>query len=284
MISTFLCQAEVDEENYPFVAPYTFKILADFIYDPNVPFEAEKVFNGAVVYVKSTELFTFFSQAHRKIKKRYILITHGTDQAVPGRFVNKLNDSKIIAWLGRNPSLKFHKKFHAIPIGINARKEYAAKGVVPLFKNIMELDIPKEYLLYLNINVKTNGNERGKVYDIFSKKQYCYCSDRKPMEEYLSDLKKSFFVLSPTGHGLDCFRTWEAILLGSVPIVTTSYLDPLLKDLPVIIVKDWNEVNESFLRAKIDAFYGKEFSLEKLYISYWKAFIGNILKKEGIRR
>jgi hypothetical protein len=31
------------------------------------------------------------------------------------------------------------------------------------------------------------------------------------------------------------------LLLGSIPIVKTSPLDPLYKDLPVVIVKDWNE-------------------------------------------
>jgi len=52
------------------------------------------------------------------------------------------------------------------------------------------------------------------------------------------------FVLSAVGHGLDCHRTWEALMLGSIVITRTSPLDPLFADLPIVIVDDWNAVRD----------------------------------------
>ena len=53
------------------------------------------------------------------------------------------------------------------------------------------------------------------------------------------------FEVSPQGNGIDCFRTWEAMLLGSIPIVLHSTLDPLFEDeqLPVVVLDTWADVS-----------------------------------------
>ena len=50
--------------------------------------------------------------------------------------------------------------------------------------------------------------------------------------------KNYAFELSPSGNGLDCHRTYEAIILNTIPIVRSNTLDPIYKehDLPVVIV------------------------------------------------
>ena len=45
------------------------------------------------------------------------------------------------------------------------------------------------------------------------------------------------FILSPHGAGIDCFRTWEALVLGCIPIVKKSHISELFQDLPVIAVE-----------------------------------------------
>jgi hypothetical protein len=54
----------------------------------------------------------------------------------------------------------------------------------------------------------------------------------------------AILVLSARGNGLDCHRTWELLLLGSIVITRTSPLDPLFEDLPVAIVKDWTAARD----------------------------------------
>jgi len=58
---------------------------------------------------------------------------------------------------------------------------------------------------------------------------------------------KFAFCISPHGCGLDCFRTWESLLLGNIVIVKSSPLDPLYKELPVVIVNDWNDITRKNL-------------------------------------
>jgi hypothetical protein len=81
------------------------------------------------------------------------------------------------------------------------------------------------------------------------------------------------FTLSPFGVGYDCHRTWEALMLGSVPIIHTSPLDPLFDDLPVLIVEDWSEVTPERLKAEQERFAAEVFDYSKLRLDHWKALI-----------
>jgi len=62
------------------------------------------------------------------------------------------------------------------------------------------------------------------------------------------------FEASPRGNSIDCHRTWEALLLRTIPIVKTTPMDPLYKGLPVAIVQDWNEVTEARLAEWVEEF------------------------------
>jgi hypothetical protein len=77
------------------------------------------------------------------------------------------------------------------------------------------------------------------------------------------------FVLSPHGNGLDCHRTWESLVLGCIPIVKSSLIDDLYEDLPVLIVKAWQEINKELLLQTINNFKNKTFNLDKLKLDYW---------------
>ena len=115
--------------------------------------------------------------------------------------------------------------------------------------------------------------------------------DRKESWEKQSEYA---FVLSPHGNGLDCHRTWEALILGCIPIVRTSPIDSLYEGLPVLIVNDWNNINNELLQNTIDQFKNMSlscnsrrefpdnldlaapqasakspFSYEKLTLSFW---------------
>src|SRR5690606_33447515 len=76
---------------------------------------------------------------------------------------------------------------------------------------------------------------------------------------------------SPRGAGLDCYRTWEALLLGTIPIVKTSTLDAAYDGLPVLIVDDWKIIIKEFLEEKWKEMMEsrKKWHWEKLYRPYW---------------
>ena len=86
------------------------------------------------------------------------------------------------------------------------------------------------------------------------------------------------FVVSPHGNGMDCHEIWEALVLGCIVVVKKSDLDPLYNDLPVLIVKQWSDINEELLIKTTKDFKSRVFKYEKLSLEYWM----NIIKSKMI--
>lgn len=92
--------------------------------------------------------------------------------------------------------------------------------------------------------------------------------------DYIKTLSEYAFALSPFGHGLDCHRTWEILLMRTIPIVETSQLDPLFEQLPVVIVKNWQEITEENLEKWLpiyaEKFWTPHGTVEPyLTVDYW---------------
>jgi hypothetical protein len=87
-------------------------------------------------------------------------------------------------------------------------------------------------------------------------------------ETWLNQCNYSF-VISPHGNGLDCHRTWEALCLGSIPIVKKSNISDLFDDLPVLIIDNWFDIKEDLLIKTIHDFKNKQFNYDKLLLKYW---------------
>ena len=109
----------------------------------------------------------------------------------------------------------------------------------------------------------------------------------KTFEEYLVDLSRSSFVVSPPGSGLDCHRTGEALYMGCYPIVLHSTLNPLYEGLPVVVVRAWEEATEELLRKKMGEFKKGDWNFSKIYIPYWFEKVTRLqqfLRDKGARR
>ena len=96
---------------------------------------------------------------------------------------------------------------------------------------------------------------------------------RVNITEFHEGILRHRYVLSPSGHGLDTYRTWQSLYLGRPPIVEGSMRPEVLAGLPVVTVSDWGEVTAEFLDAQWRAFGTRKFHLEKLWFRWWVAFI-----------
>lgn len=92
------------------------------------------------------------------------------------------------------------------------------------------------------------------------------------------------FELSIPGNGMDCYRTWEALVLGIVVITVRSPLDPLFTGLPVVIVDDLEDITESNLM-KWKHEYGYRFAdpavRARLTNQYWVDHVLAEVKKHS---
>src|SRR3990167_2803914 len=219
------------QDSRPYVSGDTFRTACQHAYDNVAPvFYPTKVQRGDLVFVKTDYLADFFSKYHPAITQSYILVTHNSDDPSPGQFASYLDDPKLAHWFGTNCDL-VHPKFTAIPVGLANR--YCKHGNIT---NLIMLQrklptMTKQQLLCMNFVLRTNPVERGRLFALFTAQPYCktFIDQNelgvKNFMRYLTDLAESCFVLSPHGHGMDCHRTWEALLVGSYPIVRRSSLD-----------------------------------------------------------
>lgn len=256
--------------DYPYLTSDTVRTFCDFkIDETKIPFDTDKVKDGDTIYVNACYMEFFFKNVHPHIDSKYILITHFGDHPVPGYYAEYLEDENLALWVGQNVEQPDHPKLMSIPIGITPKnlhfETHLALNKVIQFSSRLR----KQYLLYLNQHDGTNPVVRGRIRGIFANTSFCFCSSRVSYDEYLAHLACSKFVVSPPGGGHDCYRTWEAMLLGCIPIVERSPVVCLFEDLPVLIIDDWNEVTEEFLNKKHEEMATKTYKLEKLYAEYW---------------
>lgn len=92
---------------------------------------------------------------------------------------------------------------------------------------------------------------------------------------------RSKYILSPRGVGIDCYRHYEAIFTGAIPIMESSPIDEIFADLPVLIVPSLLKLNVSFLQEQYPRIKNNtiQYKYEKLYVHYWQTLIKNISKK-----
>ena len=259
----------------PFISGDGFRAIADHVYDnTDTSLQPEEIAFADIIFVKTDDLESFFNNIHPKITTAYILISHNSDYGAPGNYVKYLNDPKLLRWYGQNPTVRHHDKFEAIPIGIINRYIEKIGDVDDYFKfnNFRNSNtINKDILVGINFHVET-FNERHTVFDMFSSQSYCQSIFAENHFDYLVNMSRCKYILSPRGNGLDCHRTWEALLVGSIPIVSSSEMDELFQDMPIMIVKDWSEINQQFLEEQYDDYYNylNAYSLQKITYSYWE--------------
>ena len=106
--------------------------------------------------------------------------------------------------------------------------------------------------------------------------------DRVFHQKYDGFAKRSEFMFSfsPFGTGLDCHRTYEALLMSNIVIVISSPLDALYKehDLPVVAVDSMDEINSTMLEFWYEAYKDKVYANNaetrfKLTNEYWMKYI-----------
>ncbi len=215
-----------------FIHRAAFEEFANHIHDPipddlsytNKPqtVDPKMVKTNDTIFVRRNALEHFFTKINNKIKNTYILVSHGDDPDFDNQYFKYLDDPKIIACFGINPGFAYHKKFIPIPIGIYQTKKIWTDKKNISYKLANFRKIPKTKILYINFTDNSHP-DRVNLKKQFSNQPFCHESPRKEFLEYLEDMSHFKFALSPRGYGEDCYRTWEALLVGTIPIVKSRF-------------------------------------------------------------
>lgn len=254
--------------SYPYITGDTIRAHCDWIIDETMDTcDPELIRDGDTIFLNANWCAFFFEKVHPRINARYILVTHNSVFHAPGKYERYLDDATLVAWFAKNTMI-VHPKMHSLPLGMaNNYWPHGDTGTMDDIRNQLS-DLKKDILLYLNFDIKTNPM-RVDIYNYFKEQSFSYMEQPKPFKDYLHDLARSRFVISPPGSSLDCHRIWEALLVQCIPIVLHSPLDLLLHDLPVLIINDWTEVTEEFLNQQYAAMQSIVYNQEKLFAHYW---------------
>ena len=219
-----------------------FKKICHYSYDEfGFVIQSEPTDNETLkVFVKIDYVHRFFMNPP---SKPFILITHNGDLPVDNEYLRYMDNPNLLKWYGQN-IMTTHPKLQSIPIGI--ANEKWPHGNESIFFEVLQKDIKKERLIYVNFDVNTNRHERNYCLSELNNKGL-EMGGKLPFNQYLEEVAKSYFVISPNGNGVDCHKTWESLYLKSIPIVTKSINVDFYKNYPIIIINDWSELNLSIL-------------------------------------
>jgi hypothetical protein len=226
-----------------------------------------------------------------KIQKPFILISAMEDTQFPleinYKFIEKIKSNIFFKhWFSINKTTPNDDKFTSIPYGLDywtiSKKSYFGENIQDynqqnsVIENIsvksqhFSKRIPKIYgNFHFNFTDERYGGWRRKLLNIIPKDIIYYEKSCLKRSESYENMSKYSFVLSPLGHGLDCIRTFEALCLGCIVIMKKSCLDIIYEDLPILIVDEWNDINETLLNNTLIEFSNKKFNYEKLNMDYW---------------
>ena len=240
------------------------------------------------VYVPSNLINYFAYQIFENLNKPFILVTGDSDLPINSESLGAnldilLNSQLILIWFAQNRDYD-HPKLHSLPIGINIHNQWTnplqwgGGFILPVFqelqlKTIAESAKPfneREVKIFCNWHFSLDRADRKDCSELIDHSICYFQKHPMPMASTWELQSKYQFVLSPHGAGLDCHRTWEALLLGCIPIIKKALINDLFKDLPIIEVDEWGQVNQSFLDTAKQQFDRKLINREKLFMSYWR--------------
>lgn len=283
--SAFYKRFHLRPSSAPFLSGDTYRSLADFLYDETFLCKATDVNSfekskkdqnrkNPLVFVSSWKLKDFSENVLPNITKPFVLITHQGDVNITNTEIyEKIASSKVIIhWFAQNCTLK-NKKLTPLPIGLEDRYRHNA-GAIADFKHGGYRKNKKMPKILFGFSLGTNPEKRIPCFVSLAKAKNAQQIYRAPAAHlYRRKLSKYMFVASPEGNGLDCHRTWEAMLLGVVPIVNDNEMNKYFESLglPMICISDWKEVallTEDELAKKYKAVIESS-STTALYLDYW---------------
>lgn len=269
---------------------------------------------GAVVHVKADLLDGFEEAVLPYLEAPIVLVTGDSDVSPVRRHSHLLEHPMIGHWFAQNCDLETsHPRLNLIPIGLDnpvyTKFEKRLGFMVDALAGRCRFDPrflsndtgdqrrfnaaagearatigrkPLAVLCTFHMNHRIAPDisrfpDRIAAHAALSGKPFChFVTQRIPQDECWRMHADFAFEASPQGNGMDCFRTWEALALGTVPIVRSSSLDRLYRehDLPVVIVDDWSTVTDEALARWAEEFVPRlESSRHKLSADYWTGLI-----------
>lgn len=197
----------------------------------------------------------------------------------------------LIMWFAQHANI-IHPKIKALPLGIPYHDQTDRMQKMLSF---VEKNGGKTGLAYLNCRIESNVNERFTAYEFGSQNKdwtvHHHPSDLKKHgfiisgsqdeidNRFLYEVARHRFTVCPQGAGVDTYRFWETLYMGSIPIVRNNQKLTKNWNLPILEVGNWSDCTTEFLNRQYEIILARgqnqEYDLNQLNRYYWVNLIKN---------
>lgn len=200
------------------------------------------------------DLDRFVHEALPAIRSPFVLVTTDGDlsvpsQLAPGTVQALLASPHLVAWATQNHDGGGDPRIRPIPIGLDLHTRRPFSSPKRLLASLERLARRRKEAasqaprVFCDVGLGLHSDERRNAVRVLAACPHVAMPAKRISQLAIWRRYAGHpFVVSAVGNGLDCHRTWEALMLGSIVVTRTSPLDPLFADLPVVIVDDWEAI------------------------------------------
>jgi len=283
------------ETSFPFISGDTYRSLAQFYFDlefwkhykrglRTMPHLAEA--RKAIVFVecillrdKSIESqFVSWVESLDSGVRLKVIFANGDDP--PSLFLRNILSARGHTVFGHNLSDGEHGVV-PVPLGLQNATHHkfgALSDFLLHFDQTRNPPVSEKARLtrvYGNFSVQSNERERYPLKIMLERSRFGFVGSSLSVRQNRAQMLNAQFVPSPAGLGPDCYRTWEALYLGAVPVIKSGTLAESISDnLPIWVVDDWDELIGAS-DGELDQKFLELSSLpkDKALFPYWQARI-----------
>lgn len=151
-------------------------------------------------------------------------------------------------------AIGFRERLNVFPYGVQ-RPLWAFDNRKEILTDFINLKLTPNFnkLVYMNYNQATNFEKRSFHLNFIDKPFATVIMDRIDYSDFLNNILNHLYVVCPEGRAIDCHRNWETIYMRRIPIMEwNKYYEELYKDIPVLFIDNFENINKNFLEDNID--------------------------------
>ena len=133
----------------------------------------------------------------------------------------------------------------------------------------------RSHSVFASFSVDSNVEARAPLADLLGRSRFGVSLGKMSVREYRRRVLNTMFIPSPAGLGPDCYRTWEAIYLGAVPVLLKGTIaESITSGAPIWVVDSWEELINASDDELLDRFSSiRAVGNRKALFPYWSSAI-----------
>jgi hypothetical protein len=173
------------------------------------------------------------------LETKHILVVHNSDELIDHTYDHIFDNPNILHMFCQN-AITLHPKVTGVPIGL-ANPMFPHGNLSTFFKQTRS--IVKQSTLYAK-RIASTDESRQELLEILKSRgdAGASSSSKVSFDEYIGELKQYRFVACPRGNGVDTHRLWEAIYLGSTPVITVTELHRAVSSNHCHVLQNWEDL------------------------------------------